>query len=253
MKTFQVAEPLPATGSTLESGSGKSTASPWKPSRISWSSWRPSPQGASCRSCAVRSTEPAFKHPESRIARSASTAAAMPPFMSEAPLPVSSPSSHFRRRKRQVDCIQMAVELKRRPGRAAVKSNGHRGGGWISPRWPCDGEPVGLEQPRQAVGCGPGVSGRAWNFNQGPRGRDQPLGIDVRFHAFEIFSVGVHEVALYPRGCGLSTRRKDGLALRLRIPSHSGARPKAIARGAQPRGTSRYPKKSSGQNERGET
>ena len=92
---------------------------------MSWSSWRPSPQGASCRSWAVKRTEPAASAPASRSARTASTAAAMPPFMSEAPLPVSRPLLDPRRHERQVDRVEMAVELERPARPAALEPDDH--------------------------------------------------------------------------------------------------------------------------------
>ena len=64
--------------------------------------------------------------PASRSAQDASTAAAMPPFMSEAPLPVSWPSSTRGRHERQVDRVEMAVELERRPRPAALEPDRRR-------------------------------------------------------------------------------------------------------------------------------
>ena len=61
----------------------------------------------------------------------ASTAAAMPAFMSDEPLPVRRPSSHLGRHERQVDRVEVAVELKRAAGLAAAEADGDgRRRGW---------------------------------------------------------------------------------------------------------------------------
>ena len=92
------------------------------PSRISWSSCRPSPQGASCRSWAVSRTEPAVRAPgvaqrAQRLDRGG-----------DAPLHVRRAAAgelavlDRRRHERQVHGVEVAVELER-PARAGRSSN----------------------------------------------------------------------------------------------------------------------------------
>ena len=149
--TFQVAEPRPTTGRTSHSGSGSSTASPTKPSRISWSSCRPSPQGASCRSCAVSRTEPAVEGPG--VAKRAQRLDRR----GDAPLHVRRPAAGEQavldrgRDERQVDRVEVAVELER-PARPSAREPDHHGRGrGIAALGPLDREPVGGEDLGQPV------------------------------------------------------------------------------------------------------
>ncbi len=131
--------------------------------------------------------------PASRSARTASIAAAMPAFMSDAPLPVIWPASTPGRDERQVHRIEVAVELEGRSGPAAIES-GRDGRGHGMPRLDSmHVKPVGLEDLRQPVAHGPGITGRARDLDQSQCRLDQPAPVYVRLQAFEDRGCRIHE------------------------------------------------------------
>ena len=178
MTTFQVAEPRPAIGSTSRSGSGSRTASPRRPSRISWSSWRPSPQGASCRSWAVKRTEPAAEHPGVAQGADRLDGGGDPPFHVGGTAAGEPAVLDSRRHERQVDRVEVAVELERPPRPAALEpdDDGRRRRD-SPPSGRSTAKPSAVEDLRQAVADRPGLAGRARHFDQPPRGLDQPLAV----------------------------------------------------------------------------
>ncbi len=119
--TFHVAEPRPAIGNSADRGSGINTASPCTPLAMSALSCWPRPHGASCRSCATSMIAPAVRAPVSRSTYRASTAAASPPFMSEAPLPVSFPSTTSGGTNGKCTVSKWPSNCKVRPGRPLSK------------------------------------------------------------------------------------------------------------------------------------
>ena len=193
--TFQVAEPRPATGSTVAERLGQQHGVADDTRRgSSWSSCRPSPQGASCRSWAVSRIDPPGRAPASRRAPGASTAAAMPPFMSDAPLPVSrSPSTRGGTNGRWT--VSRWPLNWSPPGPAAVEPDRDGGRGGYPPRAARPGSRPGQDL-RQPVGGRPRLAGRARDLDQ-PDGRiDEPPPIDERPETIAGGCRGVHGASI---------------------------------------------------------
>ena len=96
------------------------------PSRISWSSWRPSPQGASCRSWAVSRTEPAARAPASRRRADRLDGGGDPRLHVRGPAAGEPAVLDRGRHERQVDRVEVAVELERPARPAAVEADRDR-------------------------------------------------------------------------------------------------------------------------------
>ena len=125
------------------------------------------------------------QHPASRSARTASTAAAIPAFMSDAPLPVIRPSWISGGMNGKCTVSRWPSNWRVGPGRPLSSRIETAGAvGWpASSRW--TSEPVGCEQLRESVAHRPGIAGWARHFDQPSRRLDQPLAVHVRFKAFD--------------------------------------------------------------------
>ena len=146
------------------------------------------------------------EQPESRSARRASTAAAIPPFMSEAPLPVSRPSSIRGGANGRWTVSRWPLNCSVGPGLAALEPDRHGRSRRVAARGPVDLEPVGFENLRQAVGGRFRSPGRARHLDQRLRRLEETPPVDVRLHAFEHCWIRIHEHRLYPRRDDLSSR-----------------------------------------------
>ena len=193
---FHVMAPRPTAGRRSQSGSGSSTPSPTQPSAIRRSSCWPRPHGASCRSWAVSSTDPADRAPVSRSTRSASTAAAVPPFMSQAPLPVSRPPSTAGGTNGRCTVSRWPSNCRVRAGPTAVEADDDSRRGGMAGRRSFDCETVGREHVGQTVGGGPGLAGAAGHGDKSHGGVEQPAAIHGGSEPGAESGNGVHDRAL---------------------------------------------------------
>ena len=145
------------------------------PSRISWLSWRPSPQGASCRSWAVRSTEPAVKHARRRAGHGPLRRPRRPPF-------------HVGRtaagQPAVVDLRTARTAGEPCRGGRRIGASGPAGRSSVAPQRPetAGYPPAGRSTTKPSAFrisasrslTGPAVARRARDLDQPPRGLDQP-------------------------------------------------------------------------------
>ncbi len=98
-----------------------------------------------------------------------------------------------RRHERQVNRVEVAVELERRPRPAAFESDHDGGSLGVSARRTLDLKPIGREDFRQAIADRPRFAGPAGHFDQAPSGLDQPLAIHMGFQAFDGCWINIHK------------------------------------------------------------
>ena len=177
--TFQVADPRPTTGSTSWRGSGRRTASPTYPARIRLSSCRPSPQGASCRSWAVRRIDPPARASASRRAAEGLDRGRDPGFHVRRPAPGNAAIGDPGRHERQVYGVEMAVELKSPTRTTASEPDGHRARLGVAAVGPFDRETLTSEDLGEHVAHRARLAGPARHVDQPDGGLDQPLRVDT--------------------------------------------------------------------------
>ena len=96
------------------------------------------------------------------------------------------------RHERQMDRIEVAVELERPAGPAAVEADGDGRRRRMAGRDAFDGKSVGREDLGQPVADGPGIARRAGDLDQPPGRLDEPVAADMGLHAADEGIHGVH-------------------------------------------------------------
>ncbi len=142
------------------------------------------PPGASCRSWAVKRTEPAVSPPESRSGPDRFDRRGEATFHVGGTAAGQAAVLDRGRDERQVNRVKMPVELKRpsRPAAVEADHDGRRFG--VSPVLGVHFEAISREDLRQAVADRASSAGRARHFDQALGGLDEPLTIHMRLEAF---------------------------------------------------------------------
>ena len=131
--------------------------------------------------------------PASRSTRSASTAAAVPPFMSEAPLPVSRPPSTAGGTNGRWTVSRWPLNCSVRPGRPLSRRTTTAGAAGWPAAGPFDREAVGRQDLGEAVDDGAGLAGAAGDGDELHGGVEQPSPIDGGAQAGTERRKGVHD------------------------------------------------------------